>query len=124
MEYQNFSSLPPEQERSFVVYERTSVEAGKKALTFGVISGLVFGVFVIALVFSFDAPENAHATKAPPTKVGAAEDTPKPAPAPEAVVPTETAPAAATDPAATAPVAAPAPAPGTTKAPPTALTGE
>lgn len=136
MEFQNFTSLPPEQEQTFVVFEKTSVESGKKAMTIGVVAGAIFGICVIALVFSHDAPENAHAVKAPPTKVGEAKKKVKaPAPAPVEAAPAADPtvdPAAPADPAAApadpaaAPeaAAAPAPAEGTTKAPPTALVGE
>ncbi|MBL4634004.1 MAG: hypothetical protein JKY56_09030 [Kofleriaceae bacterium] len=137
MEFQNFTSLPPEQEKAFVVFEQQSVQAGKKASMFGLIAGAVFGVFVIALVMTSEAPENAHAVKAPATKVGEAKKkapAPKPAPAPVAA-PAETAPAetapdeAAPDEAAapteaSAPSDAPAPPAGATKAPPTAVVGD
>lgn len=129
MEFQNFTSLPPEQEQAFVVFEKTSVESGKKAMTFGVVTGAIFGIVVIALVFSHDPPKNAHAVKAPPTKVGEAKakvkaPTPAPVEAAPAVAPAaDPAVAPSADPAEGA-TAAPAPAAGTTKAPPTALVGE
>jgi hypothetical protein len=57
-EYKDFSSLPPETEREFVVYEKTSVEAGKKAKFIAL--GVAFGflALVIAIVASFPAPHN------------------------------------------------------------------
>ncbi len=126
MEFQNFTSLPPEEEKAFVVFEQTSVMAGKKASMFGLIAGAVFGIFVIALVFSSEAPENAHAVKAPATKVGEAKKkaAPKPAPAPVETAPAETAPVETAPAEAAAPSEAPAPPAGATKAPPTAVVGE
>ena len=119
MEYQNFTSLPPEQEQSFVVYERTSAESLKKAMTLGLICGAVVGVFMVILFFSYEAPINAHAVEpetdlaeevAPAPKAAAA-----PAPAPEPV-----AEEAATEEAAPA-MEAPEPPKGATKAPTTDL---
>ncbi len=126
MDYKNFTSLPPEQEQSFVIFERTSVEAGKKAMTIGAICGAVFGVFIVMLVMSFDAPENKHAVKKPSAKVGEAKAKPAaaPAPAPVEAAPAEAAPAETAPAEAAAPTEAPAPPAGATKAPPTALTGE
>lgn len=129
MEYQDFTSLPPEQEQSFIIYERTSNESAKKAMTLGAIFGAVVGVFALILFFSFDAPRNAHAVD-PVSDIEEEAPAPKaaPAPAPEpAAEPAaeEAAPAeaAAADPAA-APTEAPPPPKGATKAPPTALIGQ
>jgi hypothetical protein len=57
-EYKDFSSLPPETEREFVVYEKTSVEAGKKAKVIAL--GVAFGflAIVMVIVFSFPKPHN------------------------------------------------------------------
>jgi hypothetical protein len=58
-DYQNFSSLPPEKERDFVIYEKTSVEAGQKAWRIGMITAITFGVLVVAIVFGAGSkPEN------------------------------------------------------------------
>jgi hypothetical protein len=58
-DYQNFSSLPPEKERDFVIYEKTSVEAGQKAWRIGMIAAVSFGVLVVAIVFGIGAkPKN------------------------------------------------------------------
>ncbi len=133
MEYQNFSSLPPDEEATFVVYERTTTEASKKAMTLGAICGGVVGVFALMLFLSFGPGRNAHAVD-PVSDIEEEAPAPKAAPAPE---PVEEAPAvapeaAAVDPAAADPAAAaadpaavaPPPPPGATKAPPTALIGQ
>ncbi len=57
-EYKDFSSLPPETEREFVVYEKTSVEAAKKAKIAAMAAAFGFLALVIAIVFSFPAPHN------------------------------------------------------------------
>ena len=121
MEYQNFTSLPPEQEQSFVVYERTSAESLKKAMTLGLICGAVVGVFMVILFFSYEAPINAHAVE-PETDLAeevapAAKAAPAPAPEPVAEEPAAE---AATEEAAPA-MEAPEPPKGATKAPPTDL---
>ena len=129
MEYQNFSSMPPEQEQSFVIYERTTAESSKKAMTLGAIAGGIVGVFAVMLFLSFDAPINAHAVELE-TDIEEEAPAPAPVPAPEAApepaaVDPEAAAAepAAADPAAADP-AAPTPPAGATKAPPTALIGK
>ncbi len=125
MEYQNFTSLPPEEEATFVIYERTSSEAGKTAMTMGAICGGIVGIFAIMLFFSYDAPRNAHAVD-PVSDIE--EEAPAPAPAPAATpdpVPApEAAPAADPEAAAAADPVAPPPPKGATKAPPTALIGK
>tara|TARA_R110002096_G_scaffold77896_6_gene183260 strand:- start:25059 stop:25448 length:390 start_codon:yes stop_codon:yes gene_type:complete len=129
MEYKNFTSLPPEQEQSFVIYEKTSIESGKKALTLGTICGAVVGVFAIIFYFAFDPPKSSHYVE--PESELSEEVAPKaaPAPAPVEAAPAEADPAAEAAPAAeTAPAAeaaaAPEPPKGATKAPPTALIGQ
>ncbi len=127
MNYKDFTSLPPEQEQSFVVYERTSIEAGKKAMTMGIIAGVAVGIIAIILYIAVEPPVSSHAV---PKETDLAEEVvPKAAPAPVEPAPTAEVPAAAAEaPAAEAPAAAPSEAPeppkGATKAPPTALMGE
>ncbi len=58
MSYQNFTSLPPDQEATFIVYEARTQESAKKAMTLGLISGLIFLVVIVAIVFSHDKPKN------------------------------------------------------------------
>lgn len=125
--YQDFSSLPPDQERNFVVFEQRSQETSKKALTFGMVAGAIFGLLVVIIFLSYDAPENPHADDF--AAVEASEEPRSPS------APAEPAPAAAAEPAeaeaeaepaeAEEPAAeAPAPPPGATKAPPTAIVGQ
>lgn len=130
--YQDFSSLPPEQERSFIVFEQKMVESSKKAFNMGMIVAGIFGVIVLGIVFSHDKPEAKIKAEDITISESSARTPPPPAPTPTpapAAAPAEPAadPAAApaTDPAA-APAAdpaaaAPPPPPGATKAPPTAL---
>jgi hypothetical protein len=140
MEYQDFSSMPPDQERQFVAFERRTVESGKKAWQIGMIAGGAFGVVLLIIVYSFPAPKAKHAdaldtdlpaeTAAPePSEAPAPAPTPTeppPAEAPEgAAAPAEGGAAAPAEGGATAPAAGaqtpPPPPPGATKAPPTAL---
>lgn len=138
MAYQDFTSLPPEQERTFVVYEQYSTEASKKAITMGAIAGGIVGLLAIILFLSFDAPKNPHAADEGPSELGIdkvkpKKVTPAPAPAPAEATPTEGAAAPSPDDGAAAtadsadgagaaaPAEAPEPPKGATKAPPTAL---
>lgn len=57
-EYKDFTSLPPEQEQKFVVYEKASVEAEKKGKLIAAIVSLSLLVVILGVVFSFDAPES------------------------------------------------------------------
>ena len=125
MEYRDFTSMPPEEEQSFVIYERTSRESGKKAMTLGAICGGVIGVFALMLFVAFDPPKNAHAVD-PETDIeeeAAPAPAPAPTPEPAAEEPAAEEPAAE-EPAAEEPAAAPEPPKGATKAPPTALIGK
>jgi hypothetical protein len=133
MAYQDFTSLPPEQERAFIVYEQTSTEAGKKAMTLGAIVGGCIGLLAIILFMSFDAPKNPHAEEPAASELKEEKVAPAPAPAPAATeapaaaegdtAAAEGEGAAAGDTAAegSAPTEAPAPPAGASKAPPTAL---
>ncbi len=57
-EYVNFSSLPPDQEATFVVYERHTQENLKKAFTIGAICSLIFGVLAVGLYFGVEPEED------------------------------------------------------------------
>jgi hypothetical protein len=145
-DYSDFSSMRPEQERQFVVFERARAENGSKAKTIGIVSGASFFVVILMVFFSFDKPKPAITEDEAADELGA-EKTPAPAPAAApaaapidpaaapadpAAAPAAADPAAAaatppTDPAAAAAApaaAAPPPPPGATKAPPTALVGQ
>jgi hypothetical protein len=103
MNYQDFSSLPPEQERQFVAFERRTVESGKKAWTIGFVSAGAFAVVLLIIVFSYPAPKAKHtdalecdlpAEPARPKRAAPAPD-PEPAAAPAEAAPAEAAPAEA-----------------------------
>jgi hypothetical protein len=57
-EYKDFTSLPPEKEQEFVVYEKTSVEAGKKAKIIALIVAASFLALTMGIVFSFEPPKS------------------------------------------------------------------
>lgn len=57
-EYRDFTSLPPDKEQEFVIYEKTSVEAGKKAKIISLAVAGSFLALVMAIVFSHDPPKN------------------------------------------------------------------
>ena len=127
MSYSNFSSLPPEEEQHFVVFERRSVEASKKAMTIGLITSGLLGLFITVLVLTSDPPAAKHTdalesdipaeTTTPSTSSATTPDEPEPEPEPAAAE------AEAAEPAADRREAPPPPK-GATKAPPTALVGE
>jgi hypothetical protein len=57
-EFRDFTSLPPEEEAQFIVYEQRTQFWSKKALRIGVISSAIFGVLMVIIVFSHEKPEN------------------------------------------------------------------
>lgn len=57
-QFKDFTSLPPDKEQTFVVYEKQSFETLAKAKKFGIIAGAIFGLLVIIIAFSFDKPKN------------------------------------------------------------------
>jgi hypothetical protein len=57
-EYSNFTSLPPEQEATFVVYERHQRENLDKGFKIGVISAVIFGVLALGLYFGVTPKED------------------------------------------------------------------
>ena len=58
--YQDFSSLPPAEEQSFIVYEQHSVENGKKAMLIGIITSAVLLLVTTVIVFSYQKPMKGH----------------------------------------------------------------
>ena len=56
--YIDFTSLPPEEEATFIVYEQRSQESAKSAMKIALITGAVVAFLTVLIVFSFDAPEN------------------------------------------------------------------
>jgi cytoskeletal protein RodZ len=109
-QYQHFTSLPPEQEATFIVYEQRQAEAQQKGATLGIITGVALGVvaLIIALVVTPtkawheepQKPSGSQVTKpvAAPVKADVA-----PTPAAEAAQPAAEEPAAADEPAAEEP---------------------
>ncbi len=57
-QYVNFTSLPPEEEQTFVVYEQRSQESAKKAVVAGLIAGAAVFLIALVLVLSHDKPKN------------------------------------------------------------------
>jgi hypothetical protein len=126
-DFHNFSSLPPHEEQTFIVYEQRMAEATKKGLTLGAIAGVIVLIVAIGIYKGVDPEEidlskdmnMSNLTK----KEASAAPTPAPAPAPPPTTPAPTttppegsgaAPAAgsATAPAPAGGAAAPAPAAG------------
>jgi len=63
MEYKNFSSLPPADEKHFAIYEKTSIEAGKKSILTGIAVGAILAVFALVIYFGVSVPEKHHDEK-------------------------------------------------------------
>lgn len=127
--YSDFSSMPPDQEREFVVFEQFTRENAKSSLRIGGIVAAIYGIFVVAIVLSHDKPKpkiSAEDIAVESTRRTVVEDdvAAPDAPDPAAAQPSEAAaqPAAgAADAPGGTPAAAPPPPPGATKAPPTQL---
>ena len=121
-QYSNFSSMPPEEERQFVGFERVMRESLKKGMVLGVSIGCGTLLVLLIIIWGVEPPPNeliedlaADLAEEPSSAPAPA---PTPAPAPKA------APAPTPAPAGTAPpTEAPPPPKGATKAPPTAITG-
>ena len=84
-EYTSFSSLAPQDEAAFVVFERSTQENLQKAMMIGLISAV--GILLLSLVifFGFSPPPKKHA---PPEDAksqvkSAPAEAPAPAPAPQ-----------------------------------------
>lgn len=109
----NFTSLPPQQEQHFVVFEQYQADSQSKAYMIG---GIVAAVMLVAaaVVYFVIPPEHKDLTKdmnMSNLSKKKAVDAPAPTPAPAAAPATAPAAAPATAPAAEAPAAAPAAAP-------------
>jgi hypothetical protein len=57
-EYSNFTSLPPEQEATFVVYERHQRENLDKGFKIGAICAVIFGVLALGVYFGVTPEED------------------------------------------------------------------
>ena len=134
MSYESFSSLPPEEERHFVVFEEATQTNAKRANMMGIVAALGFGAVLVVIVLSFwgtmpkakfdegaaEEEAAAAAAQSAPTPAPAPVAAPTPPPADPAAAGAAPAPAGDQPAAAPAAGAAPAPAtpPGATKAPP------
>jgi len=132
MSYESFSSLPPEEERHFAVFEEFTQQNAKRANVIGIVAALAFGGVLVGIVAAFwgsmPKPKFDEGAEEETAAASAPAPTPAPAPAPAAAAaatdtPAAAAPAPAGDqPAAAAPAAGAAPAQpipaGATKAPP------
>jgi hypothetical protein len=56
--YEHFTSLPPEEEKTFIVYEARTQESAKKATMTGLIVAGVAFLLTVIIVFSHDKPKN------------------------------------------------------------------
>lgn len=57
-EYSNFTSLPPDQEATFVVYERHQKESLDKGFKIGIIASAVFAVLALGVYFGVEPHED------------------------------------------------------------------
>jgi hypothetical protein len=61
---QHFTSLPPEQEASFVVFEQKQEQSLKTGLTIGAICGIAVGAFIVLIWLAVPPAKDPHS--APP----------------------------------------------------------
>jgi len=57
-DFVNFTSLPPDQEATFVVFERLQQENLKKGFSTGIIAAVVFGVLALGIYFGVTPQED------------------------------------------------------------------
>ena len=88
MSFSNFSSLPPEQEAAFAVYEERITNASKSGLMAGAIAALVVGFFVVVVSMTvtpkppgnYSADPGSQTQKAAPSNTVKADTAPAEAP--------------------------------------------
>ena len=127
--YNDFSSMPPEQERAFVVFEQRTRESSRAAFRIGVIVAGLYGLLMVIIVMSYDKPPPLIAEEDIAVTEHKRRDAPAPAPDEDVPAPaaTDTAPAAGGPAGEAAPgeasgqPVAPPPPPGATKASPADL---
>ena len=54
----NFTSLPPEQEAQFAIYERVQEERLKTGLTAAIVASAIFAVFALGIYFGVTPEED------------------------------------------------------------------
>jgi hypothetical protein len=99
-QYVNFTSLPPEQEASFVVYEQQMAESEKKGFTIGAIAGGAFLIVALGIYLGVAPDERdlgkdmnmSNLTKTREAPAEKAAEKPAAAPAAPAEAPAEKAP--------------------------------
>lgn len=64
----NFSSFPPEQEQSFVVYEQHMVDGLAKAKTAAIVAGIAVIVVSAGIFFAIPPKKDVPATEATPAE--------------------------------------------------------
>lgn len=72
MNYESFSSLPPEEERQFVVFEQRTVESAKKANVIGIVVAGAFALLTLIIVMSYwgTLPKNKFGEEEPAAETG------------------------------------------------------
>ncbi len=104
-QFQNFTSLPPEQEAQFIVYEEKQSERLKSGMTIGTIAGIFIGVLLVGIFLAVEPDHHNPMAEAPAKAQTQAAPAAAPKPMP---VETTIESALTTDIAATAPAADPA----------------
>jgi hypothetical protein len=61
---QHFTSLPPEQEAAFLVYEQKQEASLKSGMTIGAIAGLAVGAFIVIASLVAEPAPDPHAKPA------------------------------------------------------------
>lgn len=59
-DFSNFSSLPPDQEAAFVVYEQKASESLKSGMTIGTIVGVALGLLIVIIAFTVTPAHDPH----------------------------------------------------------------
>lgn len=71
--FQHFTSLPPDQEASFIVFEQRAAEAQKSGMTLGFIVGGAIGLILLIIAFTVTPDKDPHAEPAPGSQTQKAE---------------------------------------------------
>jgi hypothetical protein len=60
MNFQNFTSLPPDQEAAFIPFEQKGAENEKAGFTMGTIAGVAIGLIILIIAFTVSPKEDAR----------------------------------------------------------------